>query len=97
MFDARRQKDAFSALAKYVETVQFAMKGTARAEDRGRYRDHLAAAAELFEILHRKDWESAKTWTSTEGRAYGTAFLSGDEGTRVETAFASLANALTRP
>jgi hypothetical protein len=58
------------------------------------YRDHLAAAALLFALLHEDDLNSARQLIAEEQRSFGWSFLEGDAGQRAESAFGHLFTAL---
>jgi hypothetical protein len=61
------------------------MVRTRRSEDRIRYRDHLAAAAIIFERLHHGDLASVKQLISGERRSFGWSFLNGEAGESAES------------
>jgi hypothetical protein len=82
---------ALSALDTYIAVLSASSDCTHQAEDRGRYRDHLANAAKLFHLLYRGDMIAFKELISVEQRSYGWGFLSGDEGAAAEAAFAAFA------
>ncbi len=83
-------------LAAYVAALAHAERNTRRAEDRTRYRNHLAMAALIFECLHRGDLVSAKTFVSEERRSFGWDYLDGDAGATAESAFKSFADLIDR-
>jgi hypothetical protein len=74
-----------------VAVLGNAERSTTRAEDRTRYRNHLAAAALIFECLHRDDMVSAKALVANERRSFGWDFLDGDAGATAEAAFSNFA------
>lgn len=78
-------------LATYVAVLAEAERTTSRAEDRSRYRNHLATAALVFERFHRDDLVSAKALVAEERRSFGWDYLDGDAGATVEAAFSNLA------
>jgi hypothetical protein len=83
-------------LAAYVAVLANAVRNTHRAEDRSRNRDHLAAAALVFERLQQGDVVSAKQLIAEERRSFGWAYLDGDVGATTESAFSSLADLIER-
>ena len=78
-------------LAAYVAALANAERNTNRAEDRTRYKNHLAAAALIFECLHRGDLVAAKAFVSEERRSFGWGYLDGDAGATAESAFSTFA------
>jgi hypothetical protein len=68
------------------------VRNTRRAEDRSRYRDHLAAAALVFERLQQGDVVSAKQLIAEERRSFGWDYLDGDASAAAESAFSSYAD-----
>jgi len=83
---------ALSALDAYIAVLSASADHTRQAEDRSRYRDHLANAARLFHLLHCGEMKALKDLVSVEQRSYGTGFLSGDEGAGAEAAFKAFAD-----
>lgn len=51
---------ALSALDAYIAVLSDSADRTRQAEDRSRYRDHLANAARLFHLLHSGDMAAFK-------------------------------------
>jgi hypothetical protein len=78
-------------LATYLAALSDALAKTHRAEDRSRYRGHLATAALVFEQLQQGDVASAKQLVSDERRSFGWNFLGGEAGASAETAFSRFA------
>jgi hypothetical protein len=87
---------AFSALDTYIATLAESARLTAQAENRSRYRDHLACAAVVFHLLHVHDVAGAKKLVMEERRSYGWDFLTGQEGAAAETAFSTFAEFMGR-
>lgn len=85
---------ALNALDAYVEALSSAAQRTQQAEDRPRYRDHLAAAAVLFHLLYRDKMAEAKEVIAQEERSYGWSFLADTEGAVAESAFAAFARTI---
>lgn len=83
---------ALADLAKYVAVLSNSLASTHRAEDRSRYRDHLAASAGIFESLYRGDIVSTKQFIADERRSFGWDFLTGEEGAAAESAFSRFAD-----
>lgn len=79
-------------LATYIAALSSALERTHRAEDRSRYRDHLATAALVFERLQQGDLVSAKQLLSDERRSFGWDFLDGEAGASAESAFSRFAD-----
>ncbi len=79
------------ALAQYIATLDKSSKETTRAEDRGRYEQHLAASARMFEAVQRRALDELKELIASERRAFGWAYLSGPEGEAAESAFNNFA------
>jgi len=87
------QGDALlTALDAYISVLYDASSRTRRAEDRNRYRGHLANAAILFHLLRRGDISGAKERVLAERRTFGTDFLDGAEGAATESAFVTFAD-----
>ena len=82
------------ALASYVEVLLRAAHASARAEDRSAYTGHLAAAAEIFACLHSGRLAEAKEVVSSQKRAFGRGYLSGDEGASAAQAFERFASVI---
>jgi hypothetical protein len=78
-------------LATYIAALSNAVEKTRRAEDRSRYRDHLAAAALVFERLQQGDLVSGKQLVADERRSFGWDFLDGEAGASAESAFSRFA------
>ena len=83
-------------LATYVAVLADALRTTRRAEDRSRYRDHLATAALVFERLQQGDVVSAKRLIAEERRSFGWDYLDCDTGATVESAFSRFADFIER-
>ena len=83
-------------LAAYVAVLANALRKTRRAEDRSRYRDHLATAALVFERLQQGDLVSAKQLIAEERRSFGWDYLDGDDGAAAESAFSRFADFIER-
>jgi hypothetical protein len=83
---------AVTALDTYIAVLSASAERTSQAEDRNRYRDHLANAAILFHLLHTGDLIAFKKLVVAEQRSYGNSFLSGDDGAAAEVAFTAFAN-----
>jgi hypothetical protein len=81
-----------AALDTYIGVLAESAERTRQAEDRSRYRDHLANAAILFHLLHTGDLIAFKKLVVAEQRSYGNAFLSGDDGAAAESAFTAFAH-----
>ena len=86
------------ALARYIEVLAAASRETTTAGDRPRYRDHLAAAAEMFAAMHFEGPSSKlKQLTESETRSYGLGYLSEDCGDRANSAFVAFVDLLDLP
>jgi hypothetical protein len=82
------------ALAQYIRVLAASMQ---KAQDPSfLYVDHLAAAALIFQSLHRSDFQQALRQVAEEQRQYGWSFLPGEEGGATEAAFARFATAIRR-
>ena len=57
---------AFQSYTAYVAVLANAVRNTGRAEDRSRYRDHLAAAALVFERLQQGDADPLCSFVCSE-------------------------------
>jgi len=80
------------ALADYVASLEASASRTHRAEDRGRYQQHLASAALMFAAIEKHgSLEKLKELVAAERHSYGWDCLSGPEGNAAELAFDSLA------
>jgi hypothetical protein len=83
-------------VATYIAALSNAASKTRRAEDRSRYRDHLATAALIFERLQQEDLPSAKQLVADERRSFGWDFLDGEPGAKAESAFSRFAEFIER-
>ena len=79
--------EVFNALAGYIAALDRSAHETHRAEDRRAYTEHLAAAARCFVMVHAGRITELRALIASERRAYGTAYLSGAEGSAAEKAF----------
>ena len=84
-------RNGIPELATYIAALSDAARNTRRAEDRSRYRDHLATAALVFERLQHGALASAKQLVADERRSFGLDFLDGEAGASAEAAFARFA------
>lgn len=82
--------EIITALTDYVRVLHGSAAGTARAEDRGKYTRHLAAAALMYMHALSNDRDGLESVVSSERRAYGWDYLEGSEGAAAEGAFARL-------
>jgi hypothetical protein len=80
---------ALSALDSYIAQLADSARRTRQAENRSRYRDHLAEAAVFFHLLYNDDLAGTKELVGQEQRSYGTGSLVGPEGAAAESAFAA--------
>ena len=80
------------ALPEYVRLLERAAATTARAEDRSKYRDHLAEAARMLAAVSgtSPDWTKLREILVDEERAFGWSYLSDSIGAEVEAAFSRL-------
>ena len=86
-------EDLQDALATYVEVLGSSAERTRRAEDRTRYFQHLAVAAQMFAAIRRDpSLRELYRLISDEEASFGRDFLSGDEGSAAETAFVTFAS-----
>jgi hypothetical protein len=83
---------AIAALDIYIGVLAESAERTRQAEDRSRYRGHLASAAVMLHLVRKGDWVGFKKLVADEQRCYGNAFLSGEDGAAAETAFATFAD-----
>ena len=92
-----RTDELKSALAEYIDALETSAAATHRAEDRGRYQQHLASAALMFAALE-KDRSIAKLAevVASERRSYGWDYLDGPEGEAAESAFHAFAKHVQR-
>ena len=81
-----------SALAEYIAVLDSSSAKTHRAEDRGRYQQHLAAAALMYAALEKhQSVTKLKELVASERRSYGWDYLDGTEGNAAEAAFNAFA------
>ena len=92
----RMPNAAIPELATYIAALSSAVGKTRRAEDRSRYRDHLATAALVFERLQEGDLVSAKQLVADERRSFGWDILDGETGASAESAFSRFAEFIER-
>ncbi len=76
--------ELLDALAKYVAVLNRSAQETHRAEDRGTYTQHLAAAAQFFVAAHAGRVEELRALVASERHAYGWGYLSHAEGSAAE-------------
>jgi hypothetical protein len=79
-------------LREYVQLLERAAATTTRAEDRSKYRDHLAEAARMLAAVTgtNPDWTKVREILLGEERAFGWSYLSDSIGAEVEAAFSRL-------
>lgn len=76
------------ALAEYIAVLDDSAAKTLRAEERGRYQQHLALAALMYAALEKhRSVEKLKELVASERRSYGWDYLGGPEGKAAEAAF----------
>jgi|GEM_PF-5610513 len=81
------------ALADYIAVLDTSAANTHRAEDRGRYQQHLAAAALMYAALEKdRSIDKLKALVASERHSFGRDYLDGSEGKAAETAFNDFAN-----
>jgi hypothetical protein len=86
-------EDFKSALADYIVVLDTSAAKTPRAEDRGRYQQHLAAAALMYAALVKnRSIDKLKALVASERQSFGRDFLDGPEGKSAEAAFNAFAN-----
>ena len=79
-------------LADYIAVLEQSAKETARAEDRNRYQQHMAAAASMFSAIEKdKSVERLKELVASEKRSFGWDYLAGSAGEAAEAAFHAFA------
>jgi hypothetical protein len=80
------------ALSEYVGVLEKGAATTTRAEDRPRYRDHLAQAARIFSAvtISEPDWTKVRDIVQDEERAFGWSYLSDDVGAAAEAGLSRL-------
>jgi hypothetical protein len=89
------RRDLEGALATYVAVLVAASEQSNRAEDRRTYDQHLAAAARMFAALrHEHSLGRLREIVAAERRAFGSGYLSGEEGAKAEGAFEEFASKL---
>lgn len=76
----------------YIAVLDTSAANTRRAEDRGRYQQHLAAAALMYAALEKhRSTDKLKALVASERRSYGRDYLAGPEGRAAEAAFHAFA------
>ena len=76
------------ALANYIAVLESSAAKSHRAEDRGRYQQHLASAALMFVAVEKqRSLEKLKELVASERRSFGWGYLDGSEGKTAEAAF----------
>ena len=81
-----------SALADYIASLEASAAKIRRAEDRGRYEQHLASAAIMLAAIEKhRSIDKLKEVVVSERRSYGWDYLSGPEGKAAESAFDTFA------
>lgn len=84
-------------IARYIRVLAESKDRTPRAEDRGLYEKHLAAAAVfLAEFLESGSVAGVLSALQAEERAFGWSFLDGESGREAEAAFGRLLNVVRR-
>jgi hypothetical protein len=84
--------DLLTALATYIRVLAASAEQTNHANDHPAYARHLASAAEMFAAAYPEiDLEALRKLIARERHGYGWSYLSGDPGSRAETAFHTFA------
>jgi trehalose-6-phosphate synthase len=92
-----KMKKYEKALADYASVLEQSAIETHRAEDRIRYQQHLAAAAQMFvAIVKEKSIIKLKELVAAERRSYGWDYLSEPAGEAAEKAFHIFATMVER-
>ena len=77
-----------TALAEYISILESSSRETTGAEDRSHYQRHLAAAAQMFCAIQKKNsLEELRELVKSERHSYGWDFLDGSAGRATESAF----------
>ncbi len=85
-----------SALAEYISVLETSAANTHRAEDRGRYQQHLADAALMYAALEKhQSVEKLKELVASERHGFGWDYLD-PEGKAAEAAFSAFAKLVER-
>lgn len=85
------------ALADYISILETSLADTNWAEDRTKYRQHLAEAALMFASIEKyKSLEKLKSLVSSERHSYGWDYLNGPSGSSAESAFNYFANVVEK-
>lgn len=74
-------EDVLKKLTEYTLTLRDALKSTNNANERALLTGHLAAAAEMFALLHSTDdINSIRDLVKSEIRSHGLSFITGTVG-----------------
>lgn len=87
--------DILAKLTRYTFALRDALERTNESNERPKITRHLAAAAEMYALLHmHKTSEAIAHIISAESRGHGLSYLSGDAGKQVARKWAEFISAV---
>ncbi|WP_372777942.1 hypothetical protein [Litorivivens sp.] len=87
-------EEIISKLTGYTFALRDALERTNESSERPKITRHLAAAAEMYALLHmHKTTEAIAHIISAESRGHGLSYLSGDAGKNVAKKWAEFVSA----
>jgi hypothetical protein len=88
-------EDVFRKLGAYTLALREGLDRTSRADERPLLTERLAAAAEMYALLHEKGEISAiRDLVASEVRAHGRSFISGQSGKVISARWAAFTDAI---
>ncbi len=87
-------EEIINKLTDYTLSLKEALKSTNEASERPLLTSHLAAAAEMYALLHKhQDISAIESIVKTEIRGHGWSFISGEAGTKVANTWVAFKDA----
>jgi len=87
--------EALDKLTEYVSAISEALANDGNANDRSLLTKHLAAAAEMYALLHKHQEVSViHDLVKTEIRGHGWSFISGPSGELIAQKWVAFTNAV---
>ncbi|WP_145924363.1 hypothetical protein [Microbulbifer aggregans] len=91
-------EEIFEKLTEYTLALNEGLETTNQANERPLLTKHLAAAAEMFALLHQSgNAESIHDLVATEIRGHGWSFISGTAGEKIANKWVAFTDSMGMP